>query len=151
MSDGTIRFERSHDIVIAAPPEAVLDYVSNPQSWREWMPATHEMASPDRPMLAGETFDETWGTSKGEVHLAWRVTERIDGRTWVAETMTDFIGPIVARYTVEEVAGGCRYTRAVVNPARRKAPTPEMIARIDEEAAVCLANIKRNVEARQGT
>jgi hypothetical protein len=29
----TVAFERSHDIVIAAPAKAVFDYVTNPQSW----------------------------------------------------------------------------------------------------------------------
>lgn len=151
MSDpqtATVRFERSHSIVVAAPPAVVLDYVSNPQSWREWMPATHDMDCPDRPLLAGESFDEKWGTSKGEVHLAWKVTDRVEGVRWVAEAMTDFIGPVVAVYTCEAVDGGCCYTRAIVNPARAKAPTDAMVARIDDEAAVCLANIKRNVEAR---
>ncbi len=45
-------FELATDIVIDAPPAAVLDYVSNPQSWREWMPATHEIDCPNRPLLA---------------------------------------------------------------------------------------------------
>ncbi|MDH4145010.1 MAG: SRPBCC family protein [Acidimicrobiia bacterium] len=144
----TVPFERSHDVVIGAPPEAVLDYVSNPQSWPEWMPATHEILSDDRPLRAGETFSEQWATRQGAVALAWRVTERVDGAVWVAETETPFTGPIVARYTVEPVDGGCRYTRAIVNPARPKAPTPEMIERMDAEAAQCLANIKANVEAR---
>lgn len=146
---GTVRFERSHDVVIAAPAAVVLDYVSNPQSWREWMPATHDMDSPDRPMLAGETFVEKWATRQAEVQLDWSVTERVEGSCWVAEADTDFIGRIVARYEVVDLGDGrCRYTRRIVNPARAKAPTPEMIDRIDAEAAVCLANIKRNVEAR---
>ena len=66
------------------------------------MPATHEMASDDRPLQAGETFDERWATRKGEVGLAWRVTERTDPTLWVAETETAFTGPIVARYEVAE-------------------------------------------------
>jgi hypothetical protein len=37
----------------------------------------------------------------------------------------------------------------VRNPARPKAPTEAMIARIDAEAAIALANIKTNVERRQ--
>lgn len=143
-----VHFERSHDIVIDAAPADVLDYVSNPKSWIEWMPASHEIDCPDRPLLAGETFHERWGTRKSEVALDWRVSEHIDGELWVAETRTDFTGPIVARYTVEAVEGGTRYTRAIVNPARPKAPTDEMVARMDDEAAICLANIKSAVESR---
>jgi len=147
MSD-TVRFERSHDILIAAPPAAVLDYVSNPNSWPEWMPASHHIDSPDRPLQIGEGFTERWGTSRGEVRLDWRVTERDHPHRWVARAETDFLGPIVARYTVEEVAGGSRYTRTILNPARPKAPTPAIVQRVDDEAAVCLANIKNAVERR---
>lgn len=140
-------FELATDIEIDAPAAAVLDYVSNPQSWREWMPATHEIDCPDRPLRAGETFVEQWGTRQGEVQLQWRVTDRIDGELWVAETETPFTGPIVARYEVSTLGPGrCRYVRRIVNPARPKAPTEEMVARMNDEAQVCLANIKRNVE-----
>ena len=146
---GTSRFERSHDIEIEASPAEVLDYVSNPMTWPEWMPATHHIDSPDRPLRAGERFAERWRTSRGEVALEWSVVEREDAKFWEARADTDFIGPIVARYTVEETATGCRYTRTIVNPARAKPPTEEMVARMDDEAAICLANIKRGVEGRK--
>jgi quercetin dioxygenase-like cupin family protein len=145
----TVRFERAHDIVIEAPALAVLDYVSNPRTWPEWMPATHEIVSDDRPLRAGESFDERWATRQGEVGLAWRVTARTDPSLWVAETETTFTGPIVARYEITELGDDrCRYVRRIVNPDRPKAPTDDMIARIDAEAEICLANIKANVEAR---
>lgn len=143
----TMSFARSHDVLIGAPATVVLDYVSNPQSWPEWMPATHHIDSPDRPLLAGERFEEKWHTRQGEVHLDWLVTERRHGEVWVAETTTPFTGPIVARYTVASVGEGCRYTRRVENPARPKAPTDAMVERMDAEAALCLANIKRRCEA----
>jgi hypothetical protein len=146
---GGVRFERAHDIEIDAPAQAVLDYVSNPQSWPEWMPATHEINSDDRPLQAGEGFSERWATRKGEVGLQWRVTERVDPTLWVAETDTPFTGPIVARYEITELGPGrCRYNRRILNPARPKAPTEEMVERIDSEAAICLTNIKANVERK---
>ena len=81
--------------------------------------------------------------------LDWVVTDRQHPHLWVAETNTTFIGKIVARYDVEEMEGGCRYTRTIINPARPKPPTEEMIRRIDEEATVSLRNIKTNVEKRR--
>lgn len=144
-------FELSHDIEIEAPPAAVLDYVSNPQTWPEWMPATHHIDSPDRPMQAGEAFFEKWATRQGEVQLDWRVVDRVDpGATgrWEAHTTTAFTGPIVCVYTVEATERGCRYTRTIGNPQRPKAPTAEMVQRMHDEAAVCLANIKAGVERR---
>jgi hypothetical protein len=44
------------------------------------------------------------------------------------------------------VDGGTKFIRTMRNPARPKAPTDEMIARMDDEAALGLGNIKRNVE-----
>ncbi|MCP3990039.1 MAG: SRPBCC family protein [Actinomycetia bacterium] len=144
----TTPFEQSADIVIDAPAQRVLDYVSNPQSWCEWMPATHEISSENRPLLAGETFTERWVTRKGEVGLSWRVNLRIDPSLWEAETETPFTGPVIARYEVEELGPDrCRYTRRVINPARPKPPTTEMIQRMEDEAEICLANIKRQLES----
>ena len=37
----TVAFERSHDILIDAPPAAVYDYVTNPRTWPEWIVASH--------------------------------------------------------------------------------------------------------------
>lgn len=144
----TVSFERSHDIVIAAPPEAVLDYVSNPHSWPEWLAASHHIDGPDRPLLEGDTFREKWHIRSGEVQLEWRVTECVRGVVWQAEAMTSFIGKIVARYRCQKVDGGTKYTRTVINPARTKAPSAEQIRRMDEEAAIALRNIKANVEKR---
>jgi len=144
----TVEFRRSHDILIDAPASVVLNYVSNPNTWPEWIAASHEIDSPDRPLVAGDTFREQWHTRSGPAELNWRVTDSDPGRLWVGETATAFIGPIIVRYDVEEVGDQVRFTRSLINPARPKPPTEEMIARIDAEAEVCLANIKRNVEAR---
>ncbi len=143
----TAPYERSHDIVIEAPPAAVLDYVSNPNTWREWMPATHHIEAADRPLQAGERFFEKWATRQAEVALEWTVVDRVDGQRWEAHTLTDFIGPIECVYAVVPVGTGCRYIRTIRNPQRPKPPTAEMLERIDAEAQVCLDNIKRITEA----
>ncbi len=144
----SVSFERSHEIMIDAAPAVVLDYVSNPNSWPEWIAASHHMDSPNHPLQVGEEFFEKWHTRTGEVRLDWRVTERTEGRLWIARTNTTFIGEIIARYDVELIDGQTRYSRTIINPARPKPPTEDMIRRIDEEATVSLANIKRIVEAR---
>lgn len=141
-------FELSDSIDIAAPGAAVLDYVSNPNSWPEWMPATHHIEAPDRPLAAGEVFFEKWATRQGEVQLDWKVVDRAEGSRWEAHTVTGFTGPIECVYAVQPTAQGCRYTRTIRNPQRPKAPTEEMVARMRAEAQVCLANIKAAVERR---
>jgi hypothetical protein len=84
------------------------------------------------------------------VKLDWLVVEREHPTVWVAETEADFLGPIVVRYTAEATPGGTRFTRTVINSARPEPPTPQMVQHVDEEAAVCLANIKRAVERLSG-
>ena len=148
--NAAVRFERSHDILIDAAPGDILDYVSNPNSWPEWIAASHEIISPDRPLQAGDRFQERWHTRTGEVLLDWLVTLRDHPRLWEAQTHTDFIGTIIVRYEVEEAAGGCRYRRTLINPARPRAPTEDMMRRIDEEAALSLRNIRNAVEALKG-
>ncbi len=142
----TFAFERSHDIVIEAPAAAVFDYVTNPQSWPEWIAVSHRVESADRPLARGETFREQW-FSRHEVQLDWTVLEADWPRCWVAETRADFLGPIVIRYDFESLGdGSSRFTRTVRNPARPKPPSPESVGRIDEEARTALANIKARVE-----
>ena len=146
----TVAFERSHSILIDAPAGAVLDYVSNPNSWPEWIAASHHIDSADRPLVKGDTFRERWRTRKGEVQLDWSITDSAPSRLWVGEADTDFIGKIIVRYDVEPTDRGTLFTRTMRNPTRNKPPTPDMVQRMDDEAEISLANIKRNVEARAG-
>ena len=64
------------------------------------------------------------------------------------QAATDFIGPIVVRYTFERVGDVTKYTRHLRNPVRPSAPSDEQLERMDEEAMIGLGNIKRNVEQR---
>lgn len=142
-------FERSHSIVIAARPEAVFDYVTNPKSWPEWLPSSHEIDCDDRPMAFGDTFHEHWSTRSGPVELDWLVIACDRPRLWIGLTHMCAIGPIVVQYDCTEVDGGTRFTRTVRNPARPKETTPEIVARIDAEAELGLGNIRRKVEERR--
>ena len=143
-----VSFQRSHDIMIDTPPAAVYDYVCNPNSWPEWLAASHHIDGEDRPLLRGETFREQWHIKRGEVRLAWTVTESDPPSAWTVEADTDFIGRIVIRYTFEavEAAPGIRGHCAI--PIGPSEPSPEQVARMDEEAMIGLENIKRNVEKR---
>lgn len=139
---------RKHDILIVAPPAAVFDYVCNPHSWPEWLAASHKIEGPDHALELGQTFREEWQIRRGVIALHWKVTESNRPSAWTCEADTDFIGPIVIRYTFEKEGGGTRYTRQLSNPQRPSDPTEDQLARMDEEARVGLANIKRQVEQR---
>lgn len=147
----TYSFKRSHSIVISAPAGDVLDYVCNPNSWPEWLAASHQIDSPDRPLRKGDTFVEEWHTRSGPARLEWVVAECEPPHLWIGQTYADFIGTIIVRYDVkEEEEGQVLFTRTMINPARLKPPTEDQINRMNEEADIALANIKRNVEARVG-
>lgn len=150
MPDAT-PFERSHSILIDAEPGAVLDYVSNPNTWPEWIAASHHIESADRPLTKGDRFRELWHTRTGETELNWLVTDSAPAKLWVGEADTSFIGKIVVQYDVEVLDGATKFTRTMRNPTRPKPPTEDMIRRMDEEADVSLKNIKRNVEAKRGS
>jgi uncharacterized protein YndB with AHSA1/START domain len=141
-------FVRKHDILIDAPPEAVFNYVCNPHSWPEWLAASHKIEGPDHALKLGEAFREEWQIRRGVIVLHWKVTESNRPTAWTCEADTDFIGPIVIRYTFEKEGGGTRYTRQLSNPKRPSEPTEDQLTRMDEEARVGLANIKRQVEWR---
>ena len=141
-------FERSHSIVIAARPDAVFDYVTNPKSWPEWLPSSHQIDCDNRPMRFGDTFHEHWSTRTDKVELDWLVIACDHPRLWIGLTEAPFMGPIVVQYNCEVVDGGTKFIRTMRNPARPKPPSEEMIARMDSEAKLGLGSIKRNVEAR---
>jgi uncharacterized protein YndB with AHSA1/START domain len=141
-------FVRKHDILIDAPPEAVFDYVCNPHSWPEWLAASHKIEGPEQALKLGEAFREEWQIRRGVIVLHWKVTESNRPTAWTCEADTDFIGPIVIRYTFEKKGDGTRYTRQLSNPKRPSEPREDQLKRMDEEAHIGLANIKRHVEQR---
>ena len=141
-------FQRSHSITIAAKATDVFDYVTNPKSWPEWLPSSHQIDCDDRPMRFGDTFHEHWSTRTAKVELDWLVITCDQPNLWIGMTYTEFTGPIVVQYNCDEVDGGTRFTRTMRNPARPKPPSDEVVARMDEEADIGLANIKRIVEAK---
>ena len=144
----TVPFKHSNSIVIAAPAEKIFDYVTNPKSWPEWLPSSHEIECDNRPMGFGDTFHEHWSTRSGRVDLDWVVIACERPSLWIGLTNTSFIGPVVVQYSLEAVEVGTRFTRIVRNPQRPRAATEDQVRRIDEEAILGLANIRKNVEGR---
>jgi hypothetical protein len=143
-----VPFERRHDVLINARRAAVFDYVTNPKSWPQWIASSHELDCEDRPQRLGDVFREYWSTQKGPVTLDWLVIACDRPGLWIGITGTPFTGPIIVQYDFAETPGGTVFTRIVRNPRRPKAPTAEMIKRIDEEAETGLARIKANIEKR---
>lgn len=141
-------FVRKHDILIDAPPEAIFDYVCNPHSWPKWLAASHKIDGPDQPLEQGQTFREEWQIRRGKIELHWIVTESSRPKAWTCRADTDFIGPILIRYTFASEGAGTLYTRELTNPDRPAEPTQDQLQRMDEEARLGLGNIKKQVELK---
>ncbi len=121
----TVAFERSHDIVIDAPAKVVFDYVTNPQSWPEWLAASHHIDSENRPLDTGELFHEKWHIRSGEVSLNWIVRACVCPKLWIVQAETDFIGPNRGSIHLRGKRRPHDITRTLRNPARKKLPTEE--------------------------
>jgi uncharacterized protein YndB with AHSA1/START domain len=146
----TFPFEHKNDTVIAASPEAIFDYVTNPKSWPEWLPSSHEIMCENRPMRFGDIFHEHWSTRTGPVELDWVVIACDRPRQWIGLTFTQFTGLIVVQYDLEASGTGTRFTRTVRNPQRPKAVSAEQLGNFDTEAKLGLSNIKAKLEQARG-
>lgn len=151
MPPAAFPFQHSNEIIVAAPAEAIFDYVTNPKSWPEWLPSSHEIDCENRPMRFGDTFHEHWSTRSGRVDLDWVVIACERPRLWIGLTETPFTGAIVVQYDFYPAAAGAtKFVRSVRNPLRPKRMTDQQLANFDTEAKLGLANIKAKVEARTG-
>lgn len=142
----TFPFEHRNNIIIAAPPVTIFDYVTNPKSWPEWLPSSHEIECEDRPMRFGDTFHEHWSTRSGRVDLDWVVIACDRPLLWIGLTNAPFLGPIVIQYNLEATTNGTRFIRTVRNPQRPKPATADQVQRMNQEAVLGLNNIKAKVE-----
>lgn len=153
MPPAAFPFEHSNEVTIAASAEAIFDYVTNPKSWPEWLPSSHEIECENRPMRFGDTFHEHWSTRSGRVDLDWVVIACDRPRLWIGLTETPFTGLIVVQYDFRPqttTAGATTFVRTVRNPQRPKLMTDQQLANFDAEAKLGLASIKAKVEARTG-
>ena len=104
-AETTPAFERSHSIEIDAQAEAVFDYVTNPQTWPEWLAASHAIDSVNRPLQTGEMFSGKWHIRSGEVSLNWIVRAASRPPLWIEQAETEFIDPIIIQYMCDEKDG----------------------------------------------
>jgi hypothetical protein len=117
-----------------APPSAVNDYVCNPNSWPEWLAASHHIDGEDRPLGRGETFREQWHIKRGEVRLAWTVTESDPPTPGPSKPIPISSERSSCAIPSRRRPNGTKYTRTLRNPDRPSEPSPEQVARMDEEA-----------------
>lgn len=143
-----------HDVLIARPPQAVLDYASTPALWPEWHPASLRLdPGAEHPLRAGETFEEDIKTAGRDDHLSWVVSECEPGRVWAARARSRNNGAdIFIRYRCEPAGEGTRFVReleyALPGVWLRLLNALFLRRRIDAESRLSLQQLRQRMEAR---
>jgi len=141
-----------HTIDLAAPPEAVFDFVTNPAQWVRWHPATHSVRGvEDRPLKLGETVIEHIRAAHREFDATWTVVACEPPVLWQLETSTP-LGASVLTYRLEEKPGGgtwfqrtCDFRSEGVWKLLDSNVTKWMLA---AQAKNALANLRRELSPR---
>ncbi len=103
-----------HEILIASPLEPVFDYVSTPGRWPEWHPSSLRLeAGADRPLTAGESFEEDIRAGGRKTHLSWIVRECRRPELWVADARGENGIRLQLEYRLTAAAGGTRFVRTL--------------------------------------
>src|SRR5438132_299545 len=104
------RFVQS--IVLAAPPDQVFDFVTNPSQWYRWHPATRSVRDvPPRPLGLHETMVEHIRAGGRSFEAVWTVVACERPSLWQIETATPH-GASVITYHLEPLGSGCRFERS---------------------------------------
>ncbi|WP_354683747.1 SRPBCC family protein [Cupriavidus necator] len=97
--------DRTHihdEVMIARPPAQVFDYVTTPENWPKWHPASLKVAgATDHPLRHGERVTETFIIAERGGVVVWTVIESQRPRTWSIDGMVNGrrVGTITYRLT----------------------------------------------------
>jgi hypothetical protein len=104
-----------HAITIARPVDAVVDYASTPARWPEWHPSSLRLyGDVDRPLVAGDVFEEDVRAGGRTGHLKWNVVASERAQRWVAHADVDNGARLVLTYRFAASLGGCAFERELV-------------------------------------
>jgi uncharacterized protein YndB with AHSA1/START domain len=142
-------------IEFAHPPEAVLDYISTPDNWPTWHPASRRVeGTTDRPLRKGDQVVEYFEAMGFNLVYQWTVHDRIEGRKiWLhGRPMVEGVphGPlnsIISYSLFPTAAGGTDFVREI-----EVEETPALASVWDQERfhaqqETALANIKHALDA----
>lgn len=143
----------TNEIFIAAKPRIVFDYVTRPDLWHEWHPASTSAQLPRVPLHEGDEFDEIITVSyplvkvQRPTHYQVTLSRRADafevqGRSSLFD--------LTIHYELESHDGGTRFKRTlsyeVKGPLRFFEPLV-VRPRIAGQSATALQNLKKKLEA----
>jgi uncharacterized protein YndB with AHSA1/START domain len=143
----------THTVELAAPPEAVYDYVTRPWRWHEWHPASKSATVAARPLETGDTFEEDIEL-RPLSPLPLRLRRRMTYRVVVAEPPLRWEvrgdtgdGWVSIRYAIQPHDGGSRFTRTLSYQTRGLTAllTPLLEPRMAAQSRVALERLRQRL------
>ncbi len=143
----------TNEIFIAVKPRIVFDYVTRPDLWHEWHPASTSAKLPRVPLHEGDEFDEiitvTYPFVKVQRPTHYRVT--LSSRADAFEVKgSSSLFDLVIHYDLEAHEGGTRFLRTLTYDVRGPLRYFEPLVvrpRIAQQSAIALRNLKKQLES----
>lgn len=143
-----------HEILIVKRPTVVFDYVTRPDLWHEWHPASQSATLPRTPLQVGDEFDEVICISYPffDIQRAthYRVTQSDRAARWEAKG-TSSLFDLTVHYDFEVRGEGTLFMRtltytikglmAVLNPLIVR-------PRMRYQSVAALQNLKHKLESK---
>lgn len=143
----------TNEILIAAPPEKVFDYVSRPDLWHEWHPASQSAVLPRVPLQTGDAFGEiitvTYPFVKISRQTEYRVTASSRAATWEVQGSSSLFD-LTIHYDFYPKGKATRFRRTLTYNVRGFLGLLEPLVvrpKMKRQSALALANLKQKLEA----
>lgn len=143
----------TNEIFIAVKPRIVFDYVTRPDLWHEWHPASTSAKLPRVPLHEGDDFDEIITlayplfTVQQQTHYRVALSRRADAfEVRGSSSLFD----LVIHYDLEAQGGGTRFLRTLTYDVKGPLHLFEPLVvrpRIAQQSDIALKNLKKNLEA----
>ncbi len=141
-----------NEILIDAPPQAVFDYVSRPDLWHEWHPASTSAELPRVPLKVGDEFREIITVKYPLVSVqrqtAYRVTISNPATVWEVQGKSSLFD-LTIHYDFTRVGQGTLFRRTLTYRVHGGLAYFEPLLvrpKIKSQSAAALANLKRRLE-----
>ncbi|AFM13665.1 SRPBCC family protein [Turneriella parva] len=143
----------TNEILIAAPPEKVFDYVSRPDLWHEWHPASKSAVLPRVPLQRGDAFGEiitvTYPFIKISRKTEYRVTLSERAKVWEVQGSSSLFS-LTIHYDFFSEGATTRFRRTLTYRVQGLLGWFEPVVvrpKMRRQSAFALSNLKRKLEA----
>ncbi len=141
-----------NEVVIQTTPETVFNYVSRPDLWHEWHPASRSAVLPRTPLQIGDHFDEVIAVNYPFISVKratrYRVTKSEPGKVWEVQGSSTLFD-LTIHYDFYPQDGGTLFRRTLTYSVKGLLALFEPLLvrpKIARQSAAALAGLKRKLE-----